>query len=223
MAKNPKDSIFTVDADITGTVEVPTITGLLRRKKLKNSPTQTMTQSTPSVDPRGRPSVAPKSAPPKKLAVLDFAHIAKLNPGLASGLTFLARNGAEAGLYFALILDSGTRRPLLNAAAYFGAADMARTWTGRCWNPIQTPTLWKKFVIEGHFELGPTSGNWGQEERLLRTAFGIRAWETATIIRVGSAERCLGGLLLISRASLRHVLPQALLSIAADSAFDQAS
>jgi hypothetical protein len=207
--------IFTVraDGDIS---EVPSITKLLNRKKLKSQEDTKSRSSLRLVPQEASPPPPPTDGPTmitpskglgvqksarrtknKPLSDWDLTRLKSREDPLAQGIfSLFNKAGASSGLFLTIEPQRGNELPLFVATAAVKAGTQLASWTGLTWSPGLFPELWRTLLERGSAEFQPDSRN------THRAVFDASPTQWLTFIRVGTPQKCRGLLVVLSRGSL---------------------
>ncbi len=213
---------FTHDSEHSGAQEVPSISLLLKRKKLSlvNREAQktevSLILEAPQalrLDPHPQSKIQPapkkKNASVKKLLRWDAQSFSKSPDPLARALSVLIQKGVTAGVFLAIQPPPpGEALPRFFSTSAFADLARLRVWRGLIWDPTLLPDLWREFAQTGLVELPPPGANTTlmSARNVVRSAFGVESEEWITLLRVGPSEACRGVLALISSHTLAETL-----------------
>jgi len=201
---------FTVDAEeLTGFAQVPGITQLLNRKKLKKPDPKVPQKSEEKIknDSRrnneftlpGAPIQQPfikKAAkkPPissNQLIEWDRALLLSSPDPMAEGILGLLEIGANCGVYLSHVSKPPKGVPPLIATASIFPNEKLPFWNGLGWDPKIHPDIWNQIESKGFVEFSPpeTMTLPQSNRNIARTAFGVSQSEWLTLIYVGTKKK----------------------------------
>lgn len=212
MSQKPKktksdapEAVFTVDADSSGVVEMPSITKLLNRKKLSVTKVSTSSEA-PSLTPVPTSATIQPAARRKSATTNDALRrwtaesLSKTVDPILSGLRYLSTKASIRAVFFRPIIGSGSgAKVLFHSAAAFAAGESETLWTGLGFEGSVIPDLWNELMQRGWLDPSSTTHAQTQEDlRLFRRFLGLSSDKWVTLIRCGSAETCTGVLAFVS-------------------------
>lgn len=213
--------IFTLDSATNEPAEVPTITKLLNRRKLKGA--QKTSAAGAPASPADRPADArPQiqkvvkraiSSAQRRLIIWTRPELAQSEDQVCRALHLLCETQNVQQAVLLNLFEQSTYR----VTHGLEAGEKAALWTGLSFHPSASPEVWQLLstqgVVEapGENELPPARQTTAESSalRFIRNLFGVQPEERLVIFRQGTGSRCQGILAVVSEHPLGPAVPKA--------------